>query len=34
MKLDNEKGVVDFFEAVLSLKDEGECAAFFPIAAP
>lgn len=30
MKLDNEKGVVDFFEAVLSLKDRGECAAFFP----
>ena len=29
MKLDNEKGVVDFFEAVLSLKDTGECAAFF-----
>ena len=29
MKLDDEKGVVDFFEAVLSLKDRGECAAFF-----
>ena len=29
MKLDNEKGVMDFFEAVLSLKDKEECTAFF-----
>lgn len=29
MKLDNEKGVMDFFDGVLSLKDKAECAAFF-----
>ena len=31
MKLDNEKGVMDFFEAVLSLKDKEECTAFFSV---
>ena len=29
MRLDNEKGVMDFFEAVLGLKDKEEYAAFF-----
>ena len=29
MKLDDEKGVMDFFDAVLSLKDRNECTAFF-----
>lgn len=29
MKLDDEKGVMDFFDAVLSLKGRNECTAFF-----